>query len=213
MSIGSSHVFNVLNSKSQALPDQRLVRLIVKGKNRSENLQDSLCVSIPVTGQSEVVDHIDSLLPYVVGLVHDAQDKIIREYRINTGASDIHEDQFSMERVIAWLAENATGERLTGAMIREWFSEEYAESLTSWIKELPTMVGATDDTIQHHHNSISKLIESFADVRFRFTEPQIRMLESFFSSVEPDTRMMQLNARLEKQKQEQDSMNLESLGF
>lgn len=213
MSIGSSHVFNALTSKSQALPDQRLVRLIVKGKNRSENLQESLCVSIPVLGQSEVVDYIDQLLPYVVGMVHDVQDKIIREYRINTGAHDIHEHEFNMDKVIAWLAENATGERLTGAMLREWFTEEYADSLTQWIRELPAMAGATDDTIKHHHNAISKLIESFADVRFRFTEPQIRMLESFFASCEPDTRMMQLSARLEKQKQEQDAMNLESLGF
>lgn len=213
MSIGTSHVFNPLTPKSKALPDQRLVRLIVKGKNRSENLQESLCVSVPITGQADVVEHIDSLLPYVVGMVHDAQDKIIREYRINTGAHDVHEDQFNMDKVLAYLADNATGERLSGAMLREWFADEYADALTVWLQALPALSGQNDDTIQHHHNAIAKLIESFADVRFRFTEPQIKMLEAFFSSVEPDTRILQLSARLERQMAELKENSLESLGF
>ena len=75
MSIGTNHLFSPLTKTSKAIEGQRLVRLIAKGKEKHENLAESLCVSVPVTELEEVMSHIDVLAPYVVGMVHDTQDK------------------------------------------------------------------------------------------------------------------------------------------
>src|SRR5574337_11816 len=165
MSIGTSHVFNPLTKDSKALDGQRLVRLIAKGKNKSENLDKSLCVSVPQVTIEQVTEYIDALMPYVVGMVADTQDKIIREYRIESGAAEIHEALFDVPHCVAWLAENATGERLTGDMLREWFSEDYKDACIDWLKSKPALSGLTDEQMGHKFNAVLGTIVEFANPR------------------------------------------------
>ena len=209
MSIGTSHVFNKLDKASKALDGQRLVRLIAKGKNKSPNLDESLCVSIPVTGTDEVVKRINDLLPYVVGMVQDTQDKIIREYRIESGASDIHEDLFNLDQVVAWLAANATGERLTAEAIKEWIMEDYMEPIHEWLRRLPKLAGAADEVIYARFNGIRDLISKFADPRASFTMPQLRLIQQLGEDIEQDSRMTGIQARVSKMIEDAEKANAE----
>jgi len=199
MSIGTSHVFSVLTKKSTALTsDQRLVRLIAKGKDKPEHLQESLCVSVPITTADDVVSRIDDLLPFVMGFVHDVQDKIIREVRINSGAPSIHEDQFNMSAVLAWLADNATGERLTKEAIREWALEEYSDAGISWLATLPKCQGLGQDELARRWNGMVGILEQFADPRATPAIPQLRAVINFAESVECDTRLTTIANRAAK---------------
>ncbi len=214
MSIGTSHVFYPLAKLNEAQhADQRLVRLIVKGKNRAENLTESLAVSIPIMGAEQVIERIDDLLPYIVGFVQDTQDKVIRDWRIEYGHESIPESAFSIDAVLEYLTNNATGERLTSAMLKAWFEEEYFEACQEWLRQLPKLQGADDSVISRHANGIRDMFAQFADVRHKFNERQLNMLENFTQSVEADTRMEQIKARIAKQQQElQDAKDsLESI--
>lgn len=209
MSIGTSHVFNKLTKTSKALDGQRLVRLIAKGKNKSENLAESLCVSIPITGTDEVVERINDLMPYVVGLVQDTQDKIIREYRIESGASDIHEELFNIDQVVAWLAANATGERLTAEAIKEWIMEDYMEPVHEWLRQLPKLAGAADAVIHARFDGIRELFSKFADPRASFTMPQLQLIRQIGEDIEQDSRMAGIQARVTKLIEEAEKANAE----
>ena len=101
MSIGTNHMFSPLTKTSRAIDGQRLVRLIAKGENKPEHLQESLCVSVPVVTAEQVAESIESLIPAVVGFVMDTQDKIIREYRIESGHASINEEQFNIAACVA----------------------------------------------------------------------------------------------------------------
>lgn len=206
MSIGSNHVFNKLEKDSKALAsDQRLVRLIAKGKNKNANLAHSLCVSIPALTAEHVVEYIDSLMPYVVGMVADTQDKIIREYRIESGKESINEGLFSVPQCIEWLANNATGERLTGEMLREWFTEDYKEATIEWLKSKPALSGATDETLAHKFNAVCGVIVEYANPHWKPTKPLINMILDLGSSVECDGRMAQIIAKTEAHQKRMDA--------
>lgn len=196
MSIGTAHVFNSLTKDSKALAaDQRLVRLIAKGKNKSENLRESLCVSVPQVTIEQVTEYIDVLMPYVVGMVSDTQDKIIREYRVESGAADIHESLFDVSHCVAWLAENATGERLTGEMLKDWFDEDYQEAVREWLRSKPALNGATDDKIGHVYTVVRDLIVQYANPHFKPNLKQCDMILDLGQSVENDGRMIGIVAK------------------
>jgi hypothetical protein len=199
MSIGQNHVFRPLTKDSTALADdQRLVRLIAKGKNKHENLQQSLCVSIPALTSEHVVEYIDALLPYVVGMVADTQDKIIREYRIESGADSINEQLFDVPHCIEWLADNATGERLTKEAIREWALEEYSDAGISWLATLPKCQGLGQDELARRWSGMVGILEQFADPRATPAIPQLRAVISFAESMECDTRLTTIANRAAK---------------
>ena len=198
MSIGQNHVFNKLDKDSKALAsDQRLVRLIAKGKNKNANLPHSLCVSIPALTAEHVVEYIDALMPYVVGMVADTQDKIIREYRIETGKESINEQLFSVPQCIEWLANNATGERLTGDMLKEWFTEDYREATIDWLKSKPALSGATAEVLEHKFNAVRDVIVEYANPHWKPPRPVINMILDLGASVECDGRMAQICAKTE----------------
>lgn len=138
MSIVSNvHQFAPLTKDSKALSGQRLVRLIAKankdGSYPSPHLTKSLCVSVPVVGQDDVVSVIDQLIPHVIGMVKDAQDSIIREWRIEYGREEIPESEFSINQVVAYLDENAAGDRVSSEYLQEWFTDLYATIAAEWI--------------------------------------------------------------------------------
>lgn len=99
----TTHDFIKLDKDAKPMAGQRLIRLIAKGENKHPNLSESLCVSVPRVTQDEVADCIDRLLPHIVGMVQDAQDKIVREWRIEHGRDDLDGSVLSMESVIEFL--------------------------------------------------------------------------------------------------------------
>lgn len=133
MSFGTAHTFSLLSKEPKALPEQRLVRLISKKKERSDNLQVSLAVSIPTVSVESVRKYADALMPHVARLVQDTQDKIIREYRIKTGADTISDGDISIQAVIEYLNADAAGDRVSAEYLQGWFMDGYADTARDWI--------------------------------------------------------------------------------
>lgn len=205
MSIGTSHVFHKLTKDSEALEGQRLVRLIAKGKNKADHLQESLCVSVPTLTGEQVAEHIDQLLPYVVSYVQDIQDKIIREYRVTTGSSDIHEDLFDVPHVIEWLAENGTV-RLTKEYMQEWFMEDYGDVARQWITNRLVSIGTPNpapEKVEQHTCILRDVISGwYSGGKYNPSIPQLKMMIAFAGDVEQDSIMSMVaknsSAKLEK---------------
>lgn len=179
MSIGNNHLFSPLTKDSKALAaDQRLVRLIAKGKEKHENLQASLCVSVPVVSQDAIVNVIDKLLPHVVGMVQDAQDKIIREWRLEHGRNEIPQDVFGVEQVIAWLDANARGDRVSAEYLAEWFMDGYEEIAKEFIQA--AMGGnVTDTVIAQKTNVLREMFTGFASAKYSPSIPVCKAITRF----------------------------------
>lgn len=218
MSIGTSHVFSPLTKDSKAIDGQRLVRLIAKGKQKAPTLQESMCVSIPVLTAEEVVEHIDTLLPHVVSWLQGVQDKIIREYRVESGAHDVHEELFNVAHCVEWLASNDSGSAYTKEYLTEWFMSDYGDVATEWITaRFATLgkVGVSEDVVQSKVNVLRDVIAGWsAGGRYKPTMPQLRMMIAFSGDVECDSVMSMIQAksiaRLEELEKE---MSEDSLGF
>jgi len=216
--ISDRHQFSQLTKFSKPLDGQRLVRLIAKGENKSPNLSESMCVSIPQVTQDQVADAIDRLLPHVVGLVQGAQDKIIREYRITSGHDGVGDNAIGMEEVIQWLDANAAGDRVSAEYLTEWFKEEYWDAATQYVASalgLDVVNGEVPMVVIQKCNVLRDMFTGWASPKYSPAIPKLRAMIRFAGSVsEVDGRMSGLvtkcNVMLEKKLAE---MTDDALGF
>lgn len=179
----------------------RIVRLVAKGKNRPVNLQESLAVTVPVVTPETITEHIEALLPFVIGYVQSVQDTMIRDIRVDTGADSISMDQIAMPAVLQYLAANASSERLTAELIRTWLADEYAEHILDWIKSRPGMDGIADIELGKKYNAISGVFETFADARSKLARPVLNMVITLCSDLNDvaDGRMLLIAAKARQQ--------------
>lgn len=217
--ISDRHQFATLTKDSKPLAGQRLVRLIAKGENKSPNLMQSLCVSVPHVTQEAVVECIDRLLPHVVGMVKDAQDKIIREYRIQTGADTVGDHHISMDQVIEWLDANAAGDRVTTEYLQEWFKEGYEQLAHQYIAHIlkvdgPNAAGEYPEIVVQKGNMLRELFSGWASPKYSPNIPKLKAMIAFGQSVPNDGRMSGILVRaadmLAKKEAELES---DALGF
>lgn len=121
---------------SKPLSDQRLAKVGYKSSKANPAKFPSVCASIPfLTNWSETQS--ESLRPYIVQLVQDTQDKILRSlYESSDGSlSSVSDDDLSMDQVIAYLQSESAGDRLTKERIAEWFDSSMKDNLTVVIME------------------------------------------------------------------------------
>ncbi len=125
--ISTAHTVAPFDSKvSQALSGQRLIKI---GYKQTEAMTKkgikalpSICVSVPPIDPANVRYHIDSLLPYVVALCENAQDNIVRGMNDDSAGTltIVQDSDLSMPRILAQLAADQEGERLTKEKILQW---------------------------------------------------------------------------------------------
>lgn len=216
MSIGNVHMFNKLTKDSKALAEQRLVRLIAKGANKSENLAESLCVSVPITQASELAGHIERLMPHIVGMVKDAQDKMIREYRIKTGAAGVAENEFSVDAVIAWLDANTAGDRVSSEYLEQWFMSDYADAARAWITA--KLGGAVaEDVLNAKVNVVKGMFAGFSSNKYSPSIPQLRAMIDFIGTLDDgdiDARMTGYGEKcVDMLARKESELSIDALGF
>lgn len=179
--VSNVHQFAPLTKDSKPLNGQRLVRLIAKktkaGTYESENLAGSHCVSIPHIAEDDIVANIDKLLPHVVSMVKDTQDKIIREWRILHGRNEIPESEFDIASVIGWLDANATSDRFTTEYLQEWFMTEYADTAAAFIRR--AIDGAADEIIAAKVSVLRDMFAGFAGARYSPAIPVCKAIIRF----------------------------------
>jgi hypothetical protein len=194
--ISNIHTFTKLDKNSKPMTGQRLVRLIAKGENKSPNLAESMCVSIPLVSSNDVADVIDRLLPHVVGLVQDAQDKMIREYRIETGRNELPQDVIGLSEVVVWLDANAAGDRVSSEYLGEWFKEEYADAAHQYIAHvmgLALVNGEVPPIVEVKCNVLREMFTGWSSPKYSPSIPKLRAMIKFTDSIdELDSRMSAL---------------------
>jgi hypothetical protein len=216
--ISNIHTFTPLSKGSKAFAGQRLVKLIAKGENKSPNLQESLCVSIPLITASEVAEYIDRLLPHVVGMVQDAQDKIIREYRIETGRNELPQNVIDLDKVVVWLDENAAGDRVTSEYLSAWFKEEYAEAATQYIAHimsLDVVNGEVPPVVEAKCNVLREMFIGWASPKYSPPIPQLKAMIRFTDSISDlDARMSAIATKCASMLAKKEAeLQCDALGF
>ena len=216
--VSNIHQFFPLNKDSKPLSGQRLVRLICKKAKNGEgnpNLSQSLCVSVPWIAQDEVAESIDKLLPHVMALVRDTQDKIIREHRLEHGRNEIPGEAFGIEQVISYLDAAATGDRVSAEYLQEWFMSEYAEQAASFIRL--AIDGAADTVVEHKVAVLRDMFAGWSSNRYSPNIPQLKAMIRFAGYVGEDGmdgRMHTLVAKAsEMLKKKEAELASDALGF
>ena len=162
-----SNVHNVVlfdSKTSRAFDGQRLARITYKTARKGENAgtrKDSKCVSIPaIATLSDTV--YQAMEPYMLTLYRATQDDIIRE-AIDKGATIITDEMISDDAVLAYLAAEAAGSRLTKETIVGWFNTDLADVLTvAFADKLGIGDAPTEAQVKQLEQSINVYREAFA---------------------------------------------------
>lgn len=218
----ANHSFVTLDKNTAPLHGQRLVRLIAKsarGTNKpsNPNLAHSLAVSIPPVTMDEVVSHIDKLIPHVIGMVQDTQDKIIREYRIESGNDSVNQSLIDINAVIEYLDASSSGERVSKEYLQDWFISEYEDIAKQWIN---TIAGGSlsELVIEQKTNLMRDMIAGWASPKYSPNIPSLKAQIRFMSHcVDIDASDMRMNGFLNKAntmlEKKENELNMDALGF
>lgn len=121
--ISNAHSVVDFDSKtSKPFEGQRLSKVLYKTPKDGSVKQQNRCVSIPMLATVSA-EELVQLSPYVLGMMRDAQDSIIKR-RVEDKQSIITDADISFECILAELQDQATGNRLTKEAIIEWFVAE-----------------------------------------------------------------------------------------
>lgn len=226
MSIGQNHVFSKLEKNSKAIDGQRLARVIAKknkeGNYESEHLQESKCISIPVIAELSQ-SQLTALMPHVIGLVANAQDEIIRELLITTGATSINDAQISIEECVKYLDDSAKGNRVTSEYMQKWFSETYEEPAYEFIcvevcKYNPNDLSeAQSATLEKKFNILRDMFAGFASGKYSPDIPKCKAILKFGEYLNKDnwdarmTNVQEKTAKIKAEKEE--ALSMDALGF
>lgn len=130
--ISNRHTLNrFVAGKSEAYTGQRLVKVGYKSSKKAPAKYPSVCVSVPRIEQPIPAEHMERLNPYIVALVEDTQDKIVKSlYESADGALDtVSDDDISISAVCAYLESEASGGRLPIEIINSWFDDNVRDNL------------------------------------------------------------------------------------
>lgn len=196
--ISTNHSFVKLDKDAKPAMGQRLVRLIAKG-TKNANLTESLAVSIPRVSQDDVAEVIDRLLPHVVGLVQDTQDKIIRDWRIEFGREAIPESEFSIAECIAYLDATAAGDRVSTEYLQEWFMEEYRDVAIAYIADRMGLDITPDNVPEvaiQKCNILRDMFAGFSSPKYSPPIPKLKAMIAFTDACsDVDSRMAAMKTK------------------
>lgn len=218
--ISNVHSFVKLDKDAKPAMGQRLVRLIAKGAQKHANLSESLAVSVPRVTQDQVAEVIDRLLPHVVGLVQDTQDKIIRDWRIEYGREAIPESEFSVSECIAYLDATAAGDRVSAEYLQEWFADEYRITALSYISNAMSIdwspaSGEIPTVLEQKYAILRDMFAGWASPKYSPAIPKLKAMIKFGEVIgEVDSRMsaMLTKAKVMLQRKEEELAE-DALGF
>jgi len=202
--ISNRHTVLTLDKTSKALTGQRLARVIAKknkeGVYESANLTESKCVSVPRIA-TLTQDQLTAMMPHCINLIQDAQDSIIRESIIKTGASEIPQESIDVSECIKYLESDASGGRITKEYLQAWFIETYSEAAYEFIASVVCKFGDdfnsyTPDqltVIEQKTNVLRDMFAGWSGGKYEPDMPKCRGMIRFCEFVGED----QLDSRME----------------
>jgi hypothetical protein len=168
MSITNRHaVVKFVSGESKPLKDQRLAKVGYKTTAKNPAKFPSVCASVPMIPETEIVGAIDSLLPHIRTMLENAQDGIFRSlYEASGGLrTEIGDGELSVSQCVAFLESEAAGGRLTKEVLESWFNANVSDNLTVVIADRLKFEELNEDqmaVVQKHLNSYKGLISSLS---------------------------------------------------
>lgn len=189
MSISNRHsVVPFVAGKSAPLSDQRLAKIGYKSSKEKKAKFPSVCASVPVLSDEQIIPFSERLLPFVRSVLENAQDGIIRSlYESNDGTlGSVSDEEISIAACISFLETDAAGGRLTKEMVEVWFSETLADNVYVLIAE---KLGFTDpdkaqeEMIQKHIAAYKAVFASLSGGKTFLQPAQIKGCKVALSSL------------------------------
>lgn len=158
--------------ESKPLAEQRLAKIGYKQTaemtKKGEKALPSICVSVPPVDRTVITGAVlESLMPYIVTLVEDAQDGIIRAANDASGGTlqIVTDEMISLEAVIAFLAAKNAGDRISKESIAAWFSAHVEDNLSVLVADKLGFSDITPDnqaTIDKHTAKYLEIVQMLA---------------------------------------------------
>ena len=203
--VSTAHTVTRFDAKlSQALTGQRLAKVRYKTTAKQAAKYPSVCVSVPFVSPEIVTENIKRLMPYVLDMVQNAQDGVIRSlYESSDGTlSSVTDSDISIDSCISYLEAESQGTRLTKEFIDAWFDScvsEYVQALI--IEKLGYGESLTEDqelTVKRHVNGYRGMYSALAGGKTMYQPNQIASLKRVLALVDTDDTATKLDARLSK---------------
>ncbi len=197
--------------KSAALTGQRLAKVGYKSTAKNPAKFPSVAVSVPFLSDDSLRESMDSLLPYIKGMMEKTQDDVIRSlYESKDGTLKIVQDhEISVQACIAYLESEAAGDRIKKEHIESWFDRVCAENVFTLIAEKLGFTGDSltpeqESTVQKHVKVYREILSMLAGGRTILTPVQIKSCKTVIDVSEDDsgigTKLMQRLTAMEAPK-------------
>ena len=197
--------------KSAAFTGQRLAKVGYKSTAKNPAKFPSVAVSVPFLSDDSLRENMDSLLPYIKGMMEKTQDDVIRSlYESKDGALKIVQDhEISVQACIAFLESEAAGDRIKKEHIESWFDRVCAENVFTLIAEKLGYSGdeltpEQESTVQKHVKVYREILSMLAGGRTILTPVQIKSCKTVIDVSEDDsgigTKLMQRLTAMESPK-------------
>ena len=197
--------------KTAALTGQRLAKVGYKSTAKNPAKFPSVAVSVPFLSDDSLRENMDSLLPYIKGMMEKTQDDVIRSlYEAKDGALKIVQDhEISVQACIAFLESEAAGDRSKKEHIESWFDRVCSENVFTLIAE---KLGYSGDelseeqtaTVDKHVKVYREILSMLAGGRTILTPVQIKSCKTVIDVSEDDsgigTKLMQRLTAMESPK-------------
>ena len=197
--------------KTAALTGQRLAKVGYKSTAKNPAKFPSVAVSVPFLSDDSLRENMDSLLPYIKGMMEKTQDDVIRSlYEAKDGALKIVQDhEISVQACIAFLESEAAGDRIKKEHIESWFDRVCSENVFTLIAE---KLGYSGDelseeqtaTVDKHVKVYREILSMLAGGRTILTPVQIKSCKTVIDVSEDDsgigTKLMQRLTAMESPK-------------
>lgn len=158
-----SNISNVHNIKpyvigvTKAFSNQRLATVTYKTDKETGIKPESVCVSVPLITQDDVIDKIEMFVPHIIAMIERTQDKIIRNAH-ESKCVNVSDDELSVTSVLDYLSEENTGGRITKDIANAWFDSVIADPLAL---ALASRLGVSEEPTQEQSERIELMLNDF----------------------------------------------------
>lgn len=146
--VSTIHDLKPFKAGDKALSGQRLAKVGYKSTKKNPARFKSVAVSVPfILSASINEDHQKALQPYLIQILENAQDGIIRSlYESKDGTlTQVQDSEISIDACIGYLRAESEGNRLTAELIGQWFDSELSDSLMVVLAQKLSFIPADAD--------------------------------------------------------------------
>jgi hypothetical protein len=156
----TTHKATELTGKSVAFDGQRLAKVTWKTTAKVTAPMANQCVSVPRIQPEQVQEEQAALYPFIVAMLEESQDSIMRGLLLAKGAGcEIQDSEISIAACLAEMAEVAKGNRLSKDSIAAWFDSEAVDMLTIAVAD---KLGISDTPSEAETKKVAAIVADYS---------------------------------------------------